>query len=78
MAQRTLVFQAFFKEYSINWWKSPAESPDLNPTEQVWGSMKNFLRDKHKPREMAELKEDLRKFWDTITPQICCQYIDHL
>lgn len=70
--------QALFQENRINWWKSPAESPDLNPIEKVWGSMKNFLRDKHKPRNMPELKEGIRKFWRTMTPQMCCRYIDHL
>ena len=40
--------------------------------------MKNFLRDKHKPRNMPELKEGIRKFWRTMTPQMCCRYIDHL
>ena len=27
--------QAFFDAKKINWWKSPAESPDLNPIEKV-------------------------------------------
>ena len=26
----------------IQWWKSPAESPDLNPIELLWGSRKTF------------------------------------
>ena len=30
--------QGFFAEHDIEWWKSPAESPDLNPIEKVWGS----------------------------------------
>ena len=34
----------YFEEEDINWFKSPAESPDLNPIEQVWGSMKTWLR----------------------------------
>ena len=70
--------QDFFVRNKITWWRSPVESPDLNPIEKVWGSMKNFLRNKHKPRNMPELKEGLRKFWSTVTPQICCRYIDHL
>ena len=39
----------------VNWWKSPAESPDLNPIEKVWGSMKTYLRDKHKPKKGQEI-----------------------
>ena len=52
--------QAFFAQNEINWWRSPPESSDLNPIEKVWGSMKNFLRDKHKPRNMAKLKAGIR------------------
>lgn len=59
--------QALFVKNRINWWKSPAESPNLNPIEEVWGSMKDFLRDKHKPRNIAELKEGIKKFWSTRT-----------
>ena len=28
--------QAFFGEQNINWWRSPLESPDLNPIEDLW------------------------------------------
>ena len=70
--------QNFFAANKINWWKSPAESPDLNPIEKVWGSMKNFLRNKHKPRNMPELKEGIKLFWQMMTPKVCSKYIDHL
>ena len=70
--------QTFFEENRINWWKNPEESPDLNPIDKVWGSMKNVLRDKHKPRNMPELKEGIKKFWRTMTPRMCCKYINHL
>ena len=70
--------QNFFAANKINWWKSPAESPDLNPIEKVWGSMKNFLRNKHKPKNMLELKEGIKLFWQMMTPKVCSKYIDHL
>jgi len=70
--------QQFFQMNRINWWKSPAESPDLNPIEKVWGSMKTYLRDKHKPRNLAELKEGIRTYWKKLTPEVCTRYIDHL
>lgn len=32
--------QAFFVEERINWWKTPPESPDANPIENLWHELK--------------------------------------
>ena len=40
--------------------------------------MKNFLRDKVKPKNMAQLKAGIRLYWKKMTPEVCGQYIDHL
>lgn len=53
----TRYIQGFFQKKGINWWKCPAEIPDLNPIEKVWGTMKIFLRDKPKPKNISKLKE---------------------
>ena len=26
----------YLMESNINWWQTPAESPDLNPTDNLW------------------------------------------
>ena len=40
----------WMKEKEINnWWKTPAESPDLNLTENSWHEFKRFLRCLIKP-----------------------------
>lgn len=70
--------QSFFRDNGVNWWKTPAESPDLNPIENVWGSMKRFLRTDVKPNNLEELKQGIRKFWKTMTAKKCQQYIDHI
>ena len=72
------VIQIFFLQNGINWWKSPAESPDLNPTEKVWGSMKTYLRGKCKTRCLPELKLGIRTYWSKLTPELCSRYIDQL
>lgn len=70
--------ERFLAEKQINWWYTPPESPDLNPIELVWGSMKQCLRNSYKPRNLDELKAGIEKFWLTLTPQICRKYIGHL
>lgn len=65
-------------EHGINWWKTPPESPDLNPIENVWGSMKTFLRTEYKPRNLEMLKDGIRAFWKTLTPEVCRKYIQHI
>ena len=70
--------QNYFQEKNINWWKTPASSPDLNPIENVWGSRKNYLRTNIKPKNLQELKDGIKEFWLTLTPSVCQKYIGHL
>ena len=32
--------QQFFREKNINWWRTPPESPDANPIENMWHELK--------------------------------------
>ena len=68
----------FFKEHGVNWWPTPPESPDMNPIENIWGSLKQYLRNIYKPRNLDQLKEGIRQFWATLTPEVCQRYIGHL
>ena len=70
--------EEFFVRNNINWWPTPPESPDLNPIENIWGSMKQYLRTTYKPRNLQELKDGIERFWLTLTPEVCKRYIDHI
>ena len=63
---------------SVNWWRTPAESPDLNPIENLWHEMKEYVRREVKPKTKGELVEGIRKFWRTVDQAKCNKYIGHL
>ena len=33
----------WYAQKKVNWWKTPAASPDLNPIENVWHHLKDFF-----------------------------------
>ena len=68
----------FFEENGVNWWKTPAESPDLNPIENLWHELKEFLRREVKPHTKEELITGIQQFWETVTVSKCVRYIRHL
>jgi len=47
--------QKFSSDNKITWWKTPPESPDLNPIENLWHKLKEYLRRKVKPTTKDEL-----------------------
>ena len=70
--------QAFFEKESINWWRTPPESPDLNPIKDLWHELKFYLETKVKPRNKQELVDGM-KFWKRkVSPEKCAKYIDHV
>ena len=69
--------QKFMIEHGINWWQSPAESPDLNPIENLWNEMKVSCT-KKRPKSKHDLQSALVEFWQTVTPKKCNDYIDHV
>lgn len=67
------------EENDINWWKTPPESPDLNPIELLWHELKHFLRNVVKPKSKDEQVAGILRFWyDTVNPTKCQTYIGHL
>ena len=74
--------RAFMEENGINWWKTPPESPDLNPIELIWHELKYFLRPSSslEPRMSwsMEFRDFGKKEWIPLnapnTSGICRQY----
>ena len=57
----------------------PAESPDLNPVENVWHELKEFIRREVKPKTKNELIEGIRQFWSTVDIAKCTRcFVLHL
>ena len=74
----SILARHFFEEKGINWWKTPAESPDMNPIKNLWHELKEFIRRELKPRTKQELVDGILKFWRTVDVAKCNKYIDHL
>ena len=70
--------QQYMEEHGINWWRTPPESPDLNPIEWLWNEMKRYVETKVRPRNKEEFEDGIRRFWETVTPEKCNRYIDHI
>ena len=70
--------QDFLVNSNVNWWKTPAESPDLNPIENLWHELKEYIRRVVKPKTKDELVNGILAFWATVDVAKCRKYIRHL
>ena len=57
---------------------TPASSPDLNPIENAWASMKYYVQTVAKPRTKDQRIEVIRQFWSSLTTAQCGRYIDNI
>ena len=75
----SLLTRSFMEEKKINWWKTPPESPDLNPIEMLLHEMKHFIRNVVKPTQKEELLAGIARFWsERLSQAKCSKYIGHL
>ena len=54
------VGRRFMEANGINWWKTPPESPDANPIENLWHELKEYIRREVKPKTREELVEGIK------------------
>jgi len=68
----------FLDEKGVNWWRTPAESPDCNPIKNLWHELKEFNRRVVKPTTKEQLIGGIKEFWETVTVTKHNKYINHL
>ena len=55
----------------------PAQSPDLNPIENLWNQMKEKMRE-HKPANKTELFEFLKQEWAAVSREMCQHLVESM
>ena len=68
----------FFRENNVNWWKTVAKSPDLNPIENLWHEFKEYTQREIKAKRKKELVDGIKQFLKTVTVQKSTKYIRRL
>lgn len=67
--------KAFLLENRVQVMDWPAQSPDLNPIENIWKVVGDRART-HDPKNQEELWQALQTEWNKITPSFCKKLID--
>ncbi len=66
--------KSWFSDHGVTVLDWPANSPDLNPIENLWGIVKRKMRDT-RPNNADELKATVKETWASIPPQQCHKLI---
>ncbi len=66
--------KSWFNDHGVTVLDWPANSPDLNPIENLWGIVKRKMRDT-RPNNADELKASVKETWASIPPQQCHKLI---
>ena len=59
----------FFEKNNIETLKWPAQSPDLNPIENLWAIIKHELRLRNFS-DLASLKEEIKRIWENFDKKV--------
>ncbi len=66
--------KSWFNDHGVTVLDWPANSPDLNPIENLWGIVNRKMRDT-RPNNADELKATVKETWASIPPQQCHKLI---
>ncbi len=73
-AHTTKGTKSWFNDHGVTVLDWPANSPDLNPIENLWGIVKRKMRDT-RPNNADDLKATVKATWASIPPQQCHKLI---
>ena len=76
-AHKTKKVMEFFEKNNVNLIQHPARSPDLNPIESVWFSLKNKVS-AIGPKNLQELKEAVMTSWEALDDDLIKRTVLHL
>lgn len=68
----------WMEDMEINWWKTPAKSPDMNPIENLWHELKEYIQRAMKPKTKDTLVAGILELWDKVDTAKCQKYICNL
>ncbi len=66
--------KSWFNDHGVTVLDWPANSPDLNPIENLWGIVMRKMRDT-RPNNADDLKATVKETWASIPPQQCHKLI---
>jgi transposase len=73
------IIQEWFKDHGLEVFQWPANSPDLNPIENLWNQLKTRLYSYPTPANgMLQLWERVQELWDKMTEEECQWLIESM
>ncbi len=66
--------KSWFNDHGVTVLDCPANSPDLNPIENLWGIVKRKMRDT-RPNNADDLRAAIKVTWASIPPEQCHRLI---
>ena len=71
------LVKSCLEENNITVLKWPAQSPDLNPIENLWNDVEEHVR-AVKPKNLSDLWEEIQKAWYAIPKERCMALVESL